>query len=193
MSTSLKPGKTREKQKWQIALRRYVVEKHPNPFYAPYFGLDVAHFRSWIEGQFSNDLSWDNFGTSWQFEFTIPLTFFNFQEESDLKLAWNYLNIRVGRPSSKDDTPRSDLLFAKNYFTALSRHTSLSICQQFLAKIESLEAEQTPPAAQLSFLDDNALFLDQISGFGSIEFELLNNGRPLQAIPAEAAILKKLQ
>ena len=193
MTTPLTPNKTREKQKWQIALRRYVIEKHPNPFYAPYFGLDVAYFRRWIECQFTNGLSWNNFGSSWQFEFAIPLTFFNFQDESDLKLAWNYLNIRVGLPSSKDDHPRSDLLFAKNYFTALSQHTSLPICRDFLARIESLEAEQSLPVAQMGFLHDNALVLDQIKDFGSIEFELLNNGRPLEAITAEAAILKKLQ
>ena len=149
MTAPLTPNKTREKQKWQIALRRYVIEKHPNPFYAPYFGLDVAYFRRWIECQFTNGLSWNNFGSSWQFEFAIPLTFFNFQDESDLKLAWNYLNIRVGLPSSKDDHPRSDLLFAKNYFTALSQHTSLPICRDFLARIESLEAEQVLPVAQI--------------------------------------------
>ena len=51
----------REKRKWQIALRRYVIEQNRSSFYAPYFGLDIKSFRDWIEVQFDRGMNWDNF------------------------------------------------------------------------------------------------------------------------------------
>ena len=44
--------KLREKRRWQIALRRYVIERNISTFYAPYFGLDVENIRIWFEMQF---------------------------------------------------------------------------------------------------------------------------------------------
>jgi hypothetical protein len=44
--------KFREKRKWQIALRRYVIEKNNCITYAPYFGLDRENLRKWFEMQF---------------------------------------------------------------------------------------------------------------------------------------------
>ena len=56
----------REKRKWQIALRRYVLEKNKSSFYAPYFGLGIETFRKWIEVQFDSETNWENFSESWQ-------------------------------------------------------------------------------------------------------------------------------
>ena len=62
---------SREKRKWQIALRRYVLEGNPSTRYAPYFGLDINTLRNWFELQFVEPMSWENFGTKWQFEHHI--------------------------------------------------------------------------------------------------------------------------
>ena len=38
----------REKRKWQIALRRYVLDGNPSTRYAPYFGLDIKTLRRFL-------------------------------------------------------------------------------------------------------------------------------------------------
>src|SRR4030095_7188418 len=84
--------KFREKKKWQINLRRYVINKSPCPQYAPYFGLDISNLRKWFELQFSPEMSWDNFGKAWQFEHIIPAAYFDFSNDEELKLCWSFIN-----------------------------------------------------------------------------------------------------
>ena len=84
--------KFREKRKWQLAFRRYVIEKNKSSFYALYFGLDIEQLRHWIELQFTENIRWDNFGTSWQFDHIVPVAYFDFFNEDDLKLCWNFIN-----------------------------------------------------------------------------------------------------
>lgn len=58
--TAITPAllKTREKRKWQIALRRYVLERNVCVDYAPYFGLDIERMRHWFECQFPPGIGW---------------------------------------------------------------------------------------------------------------------------------------
>ena len=89
----------REKRKWQIALRRYVLEQKWSASYAPYFGIDIQRFREWIALQFEGGQSWDNFSDGWQFDHVVPVAYFDFGSEAELRLCWNFTNIRVARPS----------------------------------------------------------------------------------------------
>src|SRR5690606_10922137 len=101
----------REKRKWQIALRRYVLERNKSSFYAPYFGLDSEKFRNWIERQFDADLNWENFSSAWQFDHVVPLAYFDFSAEEDLRLCWNFTNIRIEKlDAAQKQSFRVDLL-----------------------------------------------------------------------------------
>jgi hypothetical protein len=84
----------REKRKWQLGYRRYVLERSPSESYAPYFGLDIETLRKWFELQFTDELTWDNFGKAWQFDHIIPATYFDYSNENDLQLCWSFINIR---------------------------------------------------------------------------------------------------
>jgi len=74
----------KEKRKWQIALRRYLLDKQPSSYYAPYFGLDIETFREWIAVQFDMECNWENFSKNWQLELIIPASYFDFNQEEDL-------------------------------------------------------------------------------------------------------------
>src|SRR6476620_5571737 len=101
--------RAREKRKWQVALRRYVIEKNLSGPYAPYFGLGIEDFRSWIELQFTGAMTWENFGSTWQFEHIVPVAYFDFANDADLVICWNFLNIRAGLVSEQAGS-RLDLL-----------------------------------------------------------------------------------
>ena len=194
--TELTPSllKFREKRKWQIALRRYLLERNPCVSYAPYFGLDIESFRKWIETQFTPDLSWDNFGTHWQFDHIIPVTYFDFADDRELMLCWNFTNIRVGKIQNKKDSGnRVDVLMAKDYFGRLYNETGYEICQALLEKISQIEVSETiSTTQQKEFINQHKDYLKHIEGFSSYEFELLNSGRDIEEVKKEAELIKKL-
>ena len=187
--------KFREKRKWQISLRRYVLDRHICVAYAPYFGLDVENMRQWFEYQFKEGIRWDNFGKMWQFDHIIPVTYFDFSDESELKLCWNFTNIRVEQfQKNKDRGNRLDVLAAKNYFKELYEKTNYIPCLKLLKKIDSLElSEFLSTEQQQSFIRDHWEYLNMIEGYSFFEFELLNSGRDMNEVKKEIAFLKKFE
>lgn len=186
--------KFREKRKWQINYRRYVLEGSPCPYYAPYFGLDIKNLRQWFEYQFTNDLNWDNFGKKWQFDHIIPVTYFDFANEDELEMCWNFTNIRVEKfQLNKDRGNRLDVLNAKNYFKELFEKTNYAICSKLLLKIDEIEVSDfVSTEAQQLFIRDHSEYLEMIKGYSAFEFELLNNGRSISEVKKEIDFYKNI-
>jgi hypothetical protein len=185
--------KFREKRKWQIALRRYVVEKNPSAFYAPYFGLDIQNLRNWFAIQFEPDMNWDNFGKKWQLDHIIPVTCFDFSVEAELKICWNFINLRVTSPdNTKNRSFALEILSAKAYFEELYKATLYLPCLRLLEKIRAVEFSGSRSAEkQKSFLLQNKSYIDLIENYSSFEFGLLNDGRDPDSIKKEMAFFKK--
>ncbi len=185
--------KFREKRKWQIALRRYVLEKNKCSFYAPYFGLDIPTFRQWIELQFDSETNWENFSKAWQFDHIVPITYFNFENESDLRLCWNFTNIRV-EDLDKNSGGRIDILASKAYFELLFQKTKYQICQKMVEKIEGIELSEIASNEKLeNFIYDHKAHLETIAAFSSYDFDKLNKGIPVDKIIWEKEFLKKFE
>ncbi len=186
--------KFREKRKWQLNYRRYVLEESPCPEYAPYFGLDIKSLRQWFEYQFLKGESWESFGKQWQFDHIIPVANFDYSLKEDLRLCWNFTNIRVEHfQLNKNRGHRLDVLAAKSYFQELYETTQYPVCLQLLKKIESLElSEFLSTAAQQSFIKDHEDYLKMIAGYSNFEFELLNRGRTVAQVREDIEFLKKL-
>jgi hypothetical protein len=176
--------KFREKRKWQIALRRYVLEKNPCTFYAPYFGLDINNMRKWFEYQFKDGASWENFGEQWQFDHIIPVTYFNFSLEAELKMCWSFINIRVGHfQNNKDKGNRLDILAAKNYFKELHESTNYHLSLQLLNKINEIEtSEIVGTKDQQGFIKEHWDYLNEIKNYTDFEFSLLNAGKTVEDV-----------
>jgi len=182
----------KDKRKWQIALRRYIINQNPCIHYAPYFGLDIMNFRKWIEIQFNKDLSWENFGTSWQLEHIIPLIYFNLEQEADLKLCWNFINIRISHTDLNKNENRLDILATKKYFNTLFEQTGHSMCQKMVEKIEHFESlHDNVNLKTVTFIKQNTEYLQMISHFNSYEFSLLNEGKSVANVLLEKKILQK--
>lgn len=183
----------REKRKWQINFRRYVLEKSPCPAYAPYFGLDIASIREWFACQFAEGLNWDNFGKAWQFEHVVPLTYFDHAEDKDLRLCWNFLNLRVEPLETEGKKgQRLDLLGASRYFGEVYAKTGYSVAGELLEKVKLIEEEEWQNASsQQAFLQANKDYLAQVGHYSAFEFELLNHGRSIEEVNKEAEMLRK--
>jgi hypothetical protein len=185
----------REKRKWQIALRRYVINRNICAAYAPYFGLDIENMRQWFEYQFTPGLGWEDFGKNWQFDHIIPVTYFDFSIESELKMCWNFTNIRVENfQLKKDRGNRLDVLAAKNFFKELYDKTKYQPCLKLLKKIDQIElSEIVSTDAQQAFIKDHQDYLGMIENYSAFEFELLNTGRTIEEVRKEAEFLKKFE
>ena len=184
----------REKRKWQIALRRYVIEQKPVAFYPPYFGLDIINFRKWIELQFDEDTNWGNFSVAWQFDHTVPVAYFDFAKDTDLRLCWNFINIRLEKVSSnKNRGHRIDVLGSKAYFKKIHRETQYPICLEMIEKIDRIEiAEIKSTKAMEKFILENLKFLEITASFSDYEFSRLNQGLSVNEIINERELLKKM-
>lgn len=187
--------KFREKRRWQIALRRYVLARNKSSSYAPFFGLDIDNFRKWIEIQFDGKLNWENFSENWQFDHVIPVTYFDFSKEEDLKLCWNFINIRVvPLDPEKHLAKRLDLAAAKKYFVTLYVKTQYSPCFKMVEKINQIEASEISHPAELEeFIHQHKTYLETISGFNSYEFEQLNKGANHMDVLKEREFLKQFE
>lgn len=185
--------KFREKRKWQIALRRYVLEKNKSAFYAPFFGLDINSFRKWIELQFDEDINWDNFSLVWQFDHIVPVAYFDFDNEDDLKLCWNFVNIRVEKLQlNKNRGNRIDVLAAKSYFLDIFQKTNYQVCWKMVEKIEKIELSQISSNENLeNFILQNKSYLETLQSFSSDDYARLNTGVPFQDIFFEKEFFKK--
>ena len=185
--------KLREKRKWQIALRRYVLNKNPCVYYAPFFGLDIENLRNWFEIQFDAGIGWADFAKKWQFDQIVSVTHFDFSDDPDLKLCWSFINLRVEHFNNSSGN-RLDVLTARLYFEDLLKETGLALCQKMLEKIEKIvRSEQINSENQKSFIIKNKGHLDTIEKYSSFEFELLNNGTDTIKVKKEIDSLKNLE
>ncbi|MBK8609474.1 MAG: hypothetical protein IPL84_05895 [Chitinophagaceae bacterium] len=185
--------KKREKRKWQIALRRYVLEKKPSGAYAKYFGLDIEFFREWISLQFKDGLSWGNFAEQWQFDHIVPVAYFDFSKEEDLQLCWNFINIRVESVDySKTRGNRIDVMGVRNYFEDLFEKTKYPFCLKMLDKIKTIEVASIENNRELeAFILKNRDYFEQIASLNKNDFQRLNDGLTFKSILAEKEILRK--
>jgi len=185
--------KFREKRKWQVTLRRYVLEKNLSPSYAIYFGLSIDEFRKWIELQFTGELNWDNFGTSWQFDHIVPVGYFDFNIEEDLLLCWNFINIRVQNIESvKASGNKIELIAVKPYFNRLFSGTGYSVCLKMIDKIDKIEKSNVISETEIeNYIIQNKNNLEIISTLDKEEFNSFNSGTSLEDILLEREILNK--
>lgn len=185
--------KFREKRKWQLAFRRYILEKKGSYTYAPFFGLDIENYRNWIELQFIDGVNWNNFGSAWQFEHIIPVAYFDFSNDEDLKLCWNFINIRVEILETNSIRGNHiEILAAKPYFEKLYSKTGYSVCQKMIEKINNIQRSNIDfePWVE-NFILQKKEDLEKMTQLSSEEFSRLNSGVGLADIFLEREIIQK--
>lgn len=57
-------------------------------------GCSIGEFRLYIENQFDEGMTWDNYGEVWELDHVMPLNQFDLTDRVELLEACNWLNIR---------------------------------------------------------------------------------------------------
>jgi len=55
-------------------------------------GCDIKLYFDWINFTMSDDMSWENYGIKWNIDHIKPISSFNLEDESQVKLAFNWKN-----------------------------------------------------------------------------------------------------
>jgi len=65
-----------------------------NSSYKIILDCEFDYFKLWIEFQFDKNMNWDNFGTYWELDHILPLYKFNFENEFEKNIAFNWTNLQ---------------------------------------------------------------------------------------------------
>jgi len=180
------------KRKWQIALRRYVLDNNPSVNYAPYFGLPALELKHWIEVQFKQHMQWSNFGKVWNLTQKVPTQLFDLRNEKDLELCWNFINISIQDIKLDATTATVEMFATKQFFLNLYNTTGFEICKKMVDKLGSVELDSTTIIKPLeSYIRVNLEKISNFQGFNSEDFSRLNQGEDIQTILMEKEIIKK--
>ena len=58
-------------------------------------GCSIEYLRHYLENQFTDGMTWDNYGRSgWHIDHIIPLDYFDITDPEQQKRAWHYTNLR---------------------------------------------------------------------------------------------------
>lgn len=55
-------------------------------------GCDISEYKIYLEQQFKDNMTWENQGKLWHIDHIIPIKFFNLNDITEQKLAFNYSN-----------------------------------------------------------------------------------------------------
>ncbi len=77
-----------------------------------YLGCDLNFYTKWIESNFTNEMSWDNYGKEWDMDHVIPTSILDFSNEKNIKFCYNWINFRPLKKS--DNMSKSNKLY-NNY------------------------------------------------------------------------------
>ena len=59
-----------------------------------YLGCDIQFLKNWLEYQFDEKMNWNNYGKYWTIDHILPLSLFEFQNNQDNKIAFNWTNLQ---------------------------------------------------------------------------------------------------
>jgi len=72
-------------------------------------------FKKWLEFQFHDGMTWQNYGSLWTVDHILPLSAFDFTNEAHQKIAFNWKNTQP----SIDNFKKSAKIRPYEYFNAL--------------------------------------------------------------------------
>jgi hypothetical protein len=105
------------KKRLSLNLRRFVrgekmrLDNYENEI-LKYIELSRTDFREYIQHQFIEGMTWDNYCEEWEIDHIVPTSLFDMNNENDLSLCWNYLNL-MPMKSIDNKIKTNSLYFAK--------------------------------------------------------------------------------
>lgn len=89
----------KEKQKGKrsqqlISFRRYLALEGNGDAVVEFLDMNAFELREYIESQWKDGMSWDNYRSFWVVDHIVPLAYFDPFNYKEMFLCWNYTNLK---------------------------------------------------------------------------------------------------
>lgn len=58
-----------------------------------YLGENVENIKKWIEFNWKDNMSWENYGKYWEIDHSLPINFFDIKNNEDTKICFSWMNL----------------------------------------------------------------------------------------------------
>ena len=58
-----------------------------------YLGTSIDIVKKWLEFNFDDNMSWENYGSYWHIDHTLPVSVFDFNEDDNINICFNWKNL----------------------------------------------------------------------------------------------------
>jgi hypothetical protein len=96
------------------------------PIAMKYLGCSIEYFKQWIEFQFYDNMTWDNYGILWHIDHVIPVSSFDFSNDDEIVKCFNWLNLRPLR-KDKNMSKSNKIIPAEYLFQEIKQKAFLKI------------------------------------------------------------------
>jgi hypothetical protein len=79
-----------------------------------YIGTNISIIKKWLESNFTQEMTWDNYGTVWQIDHTLPLNKVDLTDNENVNIVFNWKNLYPldsFKNKSKSDNIHYDKIF----------------------------------------------------------------------------------
>jgi hypothetical protein len=97
----IKKEKIKEKRKNDLNFRLsevlrskiHKVLKNINTSYEEILGCNKDFLKKWLEYRFDSDMTWENYGKYWDIDHIIPISKFDFSNDTHIKICFHWTNL----------------------------------------------------------------------------------------------------
>lgn len=58
-----------------------------------YLGTSVEHVKQWLEFNFTNEMSWENYGIYWSIDHVLPISKFDLKDDNEVSMCFSWMNL----------------------------------------------------------------------------------------------------
>lgn len=58
-----------------------------------YLGENVENIKKWIEFNWKDDMTWENYGKYWEIDHSLPVKCFDMKNDEDVKICFSWMNL----------------------------------------------------------------------------------------------------
>lgn len=100
-----------------------------------FLGLSFMNFKRYLEELWTPEMSWDNYGVrGWHIDHILPKKCFNPKSDQDLKICWNFRNLRPLWAYDNDHRPHAGADLTAEELEPMLTHFGKDALEPFLPK-----------------------------------------------------------
>ena len=112
-----------------------------------YIGCNIQYLREWFEYNFTEEMSWDNYGSFWSIDHIIPVCKFDLTNEDEKLKCWNWSNLMpvpMKYNSSKKTVDKNQVNYIVNKLDKFKEEGSTTkwFSKEFILNLELAEKKQ---------------------------------------------------